>query len=90
MRVGYLQFRPRFGEMEANCERVVEALAGVEADLIVLPELPFTGYWFAGRSEAMALAEVPSRSATVERLVALCRRQGLYLVTGFAELIYRR
>ncbi len=85
MRVGYLQFRPRFGEVERNCDRIVELLRGADADLIVLPELPFTGYYFRNRSELRRLAEVPSESSTVERLRDLCRSRGMYIVTGFAE-----
>jgi len=85
MRVGYFQFRPRFGQIEKNCDRVVNALAGADADLVVLPELPFTGYYFRNRSELRKLAEDPRRSTTVERLRDLCRQRGFRLVTGFAE-----
>jgi predicted amidohydrolase len=85
IRVGYFQFRPLFGMPERNCDRVLAALRSARADLIVLPELPFTGYYFSGRREAEALAEDPRRSPIVERLVDLCRRRDMHLVTGFAE-----
>ncbi|MGH8581693.1 MAG: nitrilase-related carbon-nitrogen hydrolase [Gammaproteobacteria bacterium] len=83
--VGYLQFRPRFGKVAANLKKVLSVLDGVGADLIVLPELAFTGYHFRDRAEAAALAEDPRDSETVAALTALCRRQDLYLVTGFCE-----
>ena len=85
MRVGYFQFRPLFGQPGVNCSRVIRALRRTRADLIVLPELPFTGYYFADRSEAKAMAEAPRRSTIVESLIALCRDRGFHLVTGFAE-----
>lgn len=85
LKVGYFQFRPRFGEVGANVRKVVDALAQVEADLIVLPELAFTGYHFRDRAETLALAEDPRRSATVDALAALCKARKLHLVTGFAE-----
>lgn len=85
MIVGYFQFHPAFGDVVGNRERVLEALAAVEADIVVLPELPFSGYHFADRAEALSLAEDPRRSPTVEALADLCRRRGLHLVTGFAE-----
>jgi predicted amidohydrolase len=85
MRVGYLQFRPVFGKPDENCRRIVEGLGAVDADLIVLPELPFTGYLFRDRRELAGMAEDPRRSAAVEAMVALCRERGIYLVTGFAE-----
>jgi len=84
-RVGFCQFRPRFGDPEANLAEILSRLKGVEAELIVLPELPFTGYYFRDRREAMALSEVPRRSRLVEALVEACRERGLNLVTGFAE-----
>lgn len=90
MRVGYYQFHPRFGEVGANTSLVTRRLEKAEADLIVLPELAFTGYLFRDRAEALALAEDPRRSPTVAALAALCRRRGFRLVTGFAERQGRR
>jgi len=82
---GYCQFRPRFGRVRENLEGVIRALRQVRADLIVLPELPFTGYHFRDRSEALALAEDPRDSDTVAALARLCKRKRMHLVTGFAE-----
>ncbi len=84
-KVGYFQFRPLFGKVERNVERVVHALREVEADLLVLPELAFTGYYFQNRQEALALAEDPDDSPTVQILTALCKGGNFHLVTGFAE-----
>ena len=42
MKVGYYQFSPEFGEPSQNLKRIRTALSGVEADIIVLPELAFT------------------------------------------------
>ena len=85
MRVGYYQFRPLFGKPGQNLKRVLKALHGARADIIVLPELAFSGYYFSGRDEALALAEDPRRSDTVDALVRLCRENDFYLVTGFTE-----
>jgi predicted amidohydrolase len=84
-KVGFFQFAPRFGDMAGNLARVAAALRGVAADLVVLPELAFTGYGFTDRSELLTLAEFPDDSATVDGLTDLCRETGLHLVTGFAE-----
>ncbi len=85
MKVGYYQFAPEFGEVEKNLSGVLAALDGADADLIVLPELPFTGYMFRDRSELSSLAEEPGSSRIISRLTALCRANDYYLVTGFAE-----
>jgi predicted amidohydrolase len=89
-RVGLFQFRPRFGKPGANRDRVLDRLETVEADLVVLPELAFTGYLFRDRDELAGLAEDPSTSAIVADLSALCRRRRFQLVTGFAEKAGRR
>jgi len=83
--VGYYQFYPRFGQIGENLDRVVSALRDVTADVIVLPELAFTGYLFKDQRETFALAEDPEHSPTLDRLITLCRKQNFYLVTGFAE-----
>ena len=84
-RVGFFQFAPKFGDMAANLSTIVSALSSAQADIIVLPELPFTGYLFQDRSELASLAEDPARSSTVSSLIALCRDRNFLLVTGFAE-----
>jgi len=85
MKIGYYQFRPLFGKVRHNLDRVVKTLGVAEADLIVLPELAFTGYYFRSREEVKSLAEDPGRSSTVDSLIALCRERGFHIVTGFAE-----
>jgi len=85
MRIGYYQFRPLFGKVNQNVKKVVNALRDVEADLIVLPELALTGYYFRDRNELKALAEDPDSSSTVEALIKLCQQNKMYMVTGFAE-----
>ncbi len=84
-KVGFFQFAPLFGKVEENLAKVTGALENAEADLIVLPELAFTGYLFENRRELEGLAETPGESATVDALTDLCRRRDFYLVTGFAE-----
>ncbi len=85
LRVGFYQFRPLFGRIDRNLNRIINVLKEASADLIVLPELPFTGYYFQNRDELKALAEDPRKSSVVESLIALCRQRDFYLVTGFAE-----
>lgn len=85
LRAGYFQFAPLFGDVEGNLRTVLEALSAAEADLVVLPELPFTGYSFRDREELGRYAEDPRESAIAEALISLCREKSIHLVTGFAE-----
>lgn len=85
MRVGCFQFAPRFGEESKNRETILEGLRDADADLIVLPELPFTGYSFSDRDELSSMAEEPSASASIKALCAICAEKNMHIVTGFAE-----
>lgn len=85
MRVGFYQYKPAFGKVRRNLNKVIKSLSQVEADLLVLPELAFTGYFFESHQEAFHHAEEVSQSATIESLVAMCKEKDMYLVTGFTE-----
>ncbi len=85
MKVGYYQFHPEFGLPKQNLEKVQDSLNAVEADIIVLPELAFTGYYFEDRLELFELAEDISDSPTLKGLTKLCRVSDFHIVTGFAE-----
>ncbi|MBI1731909.1 MAG: acyltransferase [Gammaproteobacteria bacterium] len=85
MRIGYYQFRPQFGRVSQNLLTITTALREAVADLLVLPELAFTGYYFRDRAEAYRLAEDPDDSPVFEALKALCREKRFHIVTGFAE-----
>lgn len=85
LRVGYYQFRPAFGKTEKNLNKIVSALKKVNVDLVVLPELAFSGYYFKDRHEVKSLSDDPNHSVTFESLIALCRDRNFFLVTGFAE-----
>ena len=85
MRVGYFQFDPVFGEVIHNLDVVANRLEGVDADLIVLPELFATGYQFVSKEEVLRLAEPVPHGPTTKRLVDLARRRGLTIVAGLPE-----
>ena len=84
-RVGYFQFRPIFGNLAANRQAITEALKGARADLIVLPELAFTGYAMVDRETLATLAEDPSDSPSIDVLKELCISGNYHIVAGFAE-----
>ena len=74
LRVAALQTRPVFGDVEANVARAVALAERVspKAALYVFPELMTSGYAFASRAEARALAETPGgREAYAPGLHAL-------------------
>lgn len=86
MKIAAVQFAPEFGEPDANLKRALGLMQRSKADLYVLPELPFSGYFFKDRAECAALAEDPMVSLTVAQLSRFCRRRDCAIVTGFCEL----
>lgn len=85
LRVGFYQYRPLFGQVEKNRNKVLAKLETVNADVMVLPELAFTGYHFQDKDEVASLAEDPADSPTLAALGELCARKNMFIVTGFAE-----
>lgn len=85
MKVGFYQFRPLFGKPEQNCQKILSALENVDADLIVLPELALTGYYFKDKNESLKFAEDPDNSKRLDALTDLARRKNMHMVIGFAE-----
>ncbi|MCS6816365.1 MAG: nitrilase [Blastocatellia bacterium] len=89
MRVAFYQFAPEQGAVEKNRERLAAVLEGLEADLVVLPELATTGYLFASREELYHQAE-PVPGPTTDQLQACAQRRGTHIVIGIAERVNNR
>lgn len=90
MRVAYLQFAPRYLEPEAN-RRAVGALLDRAfdqqggADLVVLPELFTSGYFFRSSDDAREVAEPVPEGPTTNWLAEWASRTGATLVAGLPE-----
>jgi 5-aminopentanamidase len=85
MRTGFFQFNPVFGKKEKNLAKVANALEGIDAELMVLPEFFATGYQFISTHEVSQLAEVIPEGETTEALVSLSQKHGMYIVGGLPE-----
>ncbi len=84
MKIGYFQFNPQFGELKENRKQIQKSLLKVDADLIVLPELPVSGYFISNKAEAENLAE-PVPGPTTEILQKISSQTGTHFVTGLLE-----
>ncbi|RJQ38892.1 MAG: acyltransferase [Nitrospiraceae bacterium] len=85
MRAGFYQFAPRFGDIKYNLQKVLDAAASVETDLLVLPELFNTGYQFTSEDEAKSLSEKIPSGCTTDALIKLSAKKKVYIVAGIAE-----
>ena len=78
---------PKIGAVKENLAKIMErtrTAAANGANLVVFPECALTGYMFTSRTEAILFAEsIPGPST--EKLAALCRELGVYLVAGMLE-----
>jgi predicted amidohydrolase len=86
MKIGYLQFAPKFGEIEANLLKVRELIGDTSCDLLVLPELFSTGYTFRSPKELRGLSETVTGGRTVHFLRELSAQRRMAVVGGFPEL----
>lgn len=85
MRIGIVQFNPKFGDKTYNLNRIESVLNKADADLIVLPELCTTGYQFVSGEEALDLSEPTPEGPSIRRLMAICRKNNMHLAAGVNE-----
>jgi N-carbamoylputrescine amidase len=88
IKVACIQMEPKIGEKKANVSHALDKIAEAAskgARLIVLPELCNSGYVFASRHEAFALAEPVPNGPTCEVWVEAARRHDAVIVAGICE-----
>jgi predicted amidohydrolase len=85
MKAGYLQFAPEYLQVEANLDKVEQLLSGVDVDLLVLPELFTSGYFFHSMEDLRSVAEPVPDGRSTQRLREWARDSGATLVAGLAE-----
>jgi len=79
-----VQFSPAFGQKKRNLELIGRLTSGLQADVIVLPELCTTGYYFRSRREVAEMAE-PADGRTARYFQEMAQRHRAAVVAGFAE-----
>jgi predicted amidohydrolase len=85
-KAGFVQFCPVRHDVERNISILESILWGVEADLLVLPELANSGYMYATPEELAPYAEEGNGSGPfLSALQRLAAQTGGVIVVGFAE-----
>ncbi len=80
------QFRVVHGDTRTNMDKMMEMIdraAEAEADLVVFPELAYTGY-FLKSYEMQKLAE-PKDGPFVQQLCKKAREKRIHIIAGYAE-----
>jgi len=85
VRIGFVQTEPDFGKKKDNLDDAVAMIEKADADLLVLPELFSTGYFFPSQKQVFRLSEAVPDGRTVKLMKSLSRRKKCTLVFGMAE-----
>ncbi|MBP9802993.1 MAG: acyltransferase [Candidatus Pacebacteria bacterium] len=86
MKIGFLQYAPITGDKKANLNKIKNLLRGVEADLIVLPEMGMTGYTTETREDLINASESINGNL-ISELTLVAKEHDLCLIVGFPENI---
>lgn len=84
-RIGFVQYEVRFGAAAENAATVRRLLTGVQADLLVLPELSLSGYDFPNPQTVREAAEPFGEGPTFSLASELAVSTGAVIVAGYPE-----
>ncbi len=88
LKAGVVQFSPSYGRVVDNLDRLeglVRQGVAQGADLLVLPEMAWTGYLWPDAKTLAPLAEQAGRGTGQDRLAEWSRRWDVSLAFGFPE-----
>ncbi|MBG0786631.1 MAG: beta-ureidopropionase, partial [Anaerolineaceae bacterium] len=84
--IAVIQFNPVRNNIQKNIRKLRRRLTGINADLVVLPELANTGYLYATPEDLSPLAEPQDGSGPfLTALRELAAQTGGLIVSGYAE-----
>ncbi|USW51331.1 Putative carbon-nitrogen hydrolase, protein amidase [Septoria linicola] len=88
MKVAILQFNPRLGEVEANIKHADSLLARCTAniDLLVLPEMAFSGYNFPSLAAITPYLEPTASGPTTQWAIKTAQERQCHVVVGYPEI----
>ena len=86
MKIGYCQFNVVNSNIDRNLDKIMELLGNISAELIVLPELCMTGYYFSDRSKLAQLSNKTNQEKILNILTRIAKKNGSYIVAGITEL----
>eukprot|EP01134_Creolimax_fragrantissima_P007341 CFRG7341T1 len=88
-KIACCQFSANLNDFEANvkrAERLIEKLVPGEIDMLLLPEMAFTGYSFAEAATVQSIAEDKDTGRTVRWAVEKAQMLHAYVVVGYPRM----
>ncbi|KAK6392033.1 hypothetical protein LTR65_004158 [Meristemomyces frigidus] len=89
MRIATLQFSPALGAVEYNFQRanaLLDASNPAQLDLLVLPEMAFSGYNFPNLEAIKPFLEPTTSGPTTLWAVEIATRDHCYVIVGYPEI----
>lgn len=87
LRIACVQYDSRIGQVERNIQhvdRLLTALRPEDVDILLLPEMAFTGYVFASKDEVDPLVE-DAKGPTVTWAAGVAQKLRCHVQVGFPE-----
>lgn len=85
LKIGYAQFKPYFCDSEKNVKKIESLLKKKSWDLIVLPELSNSGYYFSSHEQLSNSSERAGDGIFTRMLLDISAKVGGYIIAGFCE-----
>lgn len=86
MKIGFCQYSVKHKDIKSNLETIKNMIFGVKADLLVLPELALTGYYFENKHDLTKLSTKTIHEDQIEFLRKLAYENQTTFVIGLSEL----
>ena len=85
IKAGFLQFKPLFCEPKKNAIRIKEILQDKNFDLVILPELSNSGYYFTSQEQVRNSSEQAGEGVFTKTLLEISSNNKCFIVSGFNE-----
>ena len=88
LRLALVQYDAKLGQVQANIGRVDALIAKIQPnsiDVLLLPEMAFTGYMFDSREDIAPFLEMDGRGPSVTWARRIAERLRCYVLVGFPE-----
>ena len=86
MKISCYQFDVKYKDTKSNLEKASLKISKIKSDLIILPELFTTGYYFDKKSDLVKLSEKIPEGETTQKLIALAKKFNKFIIGGISEI----
>ena len=87
MKIGFCQFEIKHKDVKHNLDTILTMLKETDAELVVLPELALTGYYFEDKQELMALSTDEINQKAITKLKQVAIEKAMIIVNGLGEVV---